>query len=65
MPLTYPITTKDAAGILQLSDSHIRRLCIASEGKIGTKRGHDWWLSAGDVARLKKRPRRGKYQRSR
>ena len=61
--LSYPITSREAAALVGLSDSSIRRLCIASKGDIGEKRGHDWLLSAADVAAIKARPKRGKYSR--
>jgi hypothetical protein len=59
----FPITSKEAAELVGLADSSIRRICIASNGTIGTKRGHDWWLSRGDVARIKARPKPGQYRR--
>ena len=63
-PMKFPITSKEAAELVGLTDSSIRRLCIGSGGTIGEKRGHDWWISASDLRRIKARPKRGTYRRT-
>tara|TARA_R100000808_G_scaffold17862_1_gene39304 strand:+ start:44948 stop:45130 length:183 start_codon:yes stop_codon:yes gene_type:complete len=45
-------TVKEVAGILGVTDSYIRRLCL--ENKLGTRKGRDRLLTNDDIQQLRK-----------
>jgi hypothetical protein len=56
MTLQYEtFTSKEAAGILGVTDARVRQLCISYEN-IGKKHGHAWILSSDDIAKIRSLP---------
>lgn len=55
-------TTAEAAALLEISTPSVRRLAV--DLGAGTRRGRDWLFTAKDIATMRSRPRRGKYDRS-
>ena len=55
--MTTPYTTAQAAALLGLDTSSVRRL--ARKFKVGQRLGRDWFFSRADLDRMKARPSPG------
>lgn len=49
------MTINEAACILGLSAVRVRQLCLA--GRLGSKRGRDWWITPAELAAFRAIPR--------